>query len=184
MTMTEQTIDEIEQYEPLFSYGHLRAHYLNSDTSSGNIHIRQFVRPEHCAELLENLTRDSRILTSNNNSTSQRELSAVSRQCLWELHSGIMIRVLENISGLHHLLPDTHCKQTHLVLNFPTSATNIKWHDPDTCLDVALILTIDLHSGDAHICTKKHALDNLIINDTSLQAIYWQHNSETSGIQP
>src|SRR6478609_5578831 len=102
MTLTEQTIDEIDQYEPLFSYGHLRAHYLNSDTSSGTIPIKQFVRPEHCAELLENLIHDSRILTSNDNTLPQRELSAVSRQCLWELHSGIMIRVLENISGLNH----------------------------------------------------------------------------------
>ena len=183
MTATRQPTHETSGYEALISYGHLRAHYLGSDITSGALHVNQFLRPEHLETLRESLLQDRAILLSADNALLQRELTPVSRQCLWELQSGIMLRVLENITGLHNLLPDTRCKQTRLL--FPPSLPGLdNWQDPDTRLDAALVLVIRLDRGDAEFCTTAQALAKVVAGSTAtLQVTYWQHNAAATGEQ-
>lgn len=179
MTSTKQSTSETSGYDPLFGYGHLRANYIGSDMASGSLHVTQLVRPEHLVTLRDHLLIDRAILSSGKNTQLQRKITAVSRQCLWELQSGIMLRVLENITGLHNLLPDTHCKQTCLLLP-PTMTGLSQWCDPDTSLDVALVLVIQLDNGDAQLCTSAQSLDKISIGNASLQVSYWQHHPATT----
>ena len=183
MTLSKKSMHEIDDYEPLFSYGHLRGQYLNSAMTDGYLHIKQFVRPEHISILREQLVANKNILSSTSKKELQRKLTPVSRQCLWELHSGIMLRVVENITGLHNLLPDTYCKQTHLL---PTSSEKItlnSWHDPSSCLDAALVLIIQLDSGNAELCNTAEALAKITTKNIALQVTYWQHNMQAAGVQ-
>lgn len=183
MMPTENLMHRTGDYEPLFSYRYLRDQYLNSAMTDNYLHIKHFVRPEHISILCEQLIADKNILLSACNTELQRALSPVSRQCLWELHSGIMLRALENITGLHNLLPDTYCKQTRLL---PSSSEKIaleSWHDPDSCLDAALVLIIHLCSGDTEFCTTADALAKITTNSSALQITYWQHNTKTQGAQ-
>ncbi|HSC75793.1 MAG TPA: hypothetical protein VLB90_06125 [Pseudomonadales bacterium] len=179
MTSSEQSTREVNSYESLFGYGHLRAHYLGSDMTTGSLHVTQFVRTEHLAILRDNLLIDRAILSHGSNTLLQRQITPVSRQCLWELQSGIMLRVLENITGLHNLLPDTHCKQTRLLL--PPDTTGLhQWHTPDTRLDVALVVVIQLDNGNAQLCTNAQSLDTTSTGNASLQVSYWQHHPATT----
>lgn len=183
MTANGQSTCEAIGYEPLFSYGHLRANYIGSDMASGSLRVTQFVRHEHIATLRDNLLADRALLSSGKNTLSELNLSPVSRQCLWELQSGIMLRVLENITGLHNLLPDTRCKQTRLILP-PDTAGLHNWHDADTDLDITLVLVIQLDSGDVQFCTDAQSLANTSTGSASLQVSYWQHNpATTEGVQ-
>lgn len=183
MNATPPQDHDHSSYEPVFSYGHLRAHYLQSDMGSGSVHIRQFVRAEHLATLREHLLADRATLTTTPNTLLQVSLSAISCQCLWELQSGIMLRVLENISGLFNLLPDTHCKQTSLLLPPVTHAGIGQWHDPNTRLAAALVLVINLDNGDADLCVNADALSRVTTGSTSsLQVTYWQHYGDTAGV--
>lgn len=182
MTATAQPTYETSGYEALISYGHLRAHYLGSDITSGILHVNQFLRQEHLETLRESLLQDRAILISADNALLQRELNPVSRQCLWELQSGIMLRVLENITGLHNLLPDTRCKQTRLL--FSTSMPGLdNWQDPDTRLDAALVLVIRLDQGDAEFCTTPQALAKVLTGNAAIQVTYWQHHAAVTGEQ-
>ncbi len=128
-------------HNAIFSYGSMRAAYVNSDfPSQGSLSITQFVRPEYSKELHKALIQDKAIFLQHPNTLQQNQLSPVSRQCLWELQSGIMIRLLENMTGITHLLPDTHCNYSGLDM-------------PDTCntLKSALRVSICLITGDAVI---------------------------------
>ncbi len=183
MTASKKLTHDTEDYEPLFSYGHLRGHYFNSVIADGHLCVKQFVRPEHISILREQLIANEYILSFTSNTELQRGLSPVSRQCLWELHSGIMLRVLENITGLQNLLPDTHCKQTRL-LPTPSEKTVLNtWHDANSHLDAALVLIIQTSSGDADFCTTAEALAKITTNDLALQVTYWQHNMKIAGAQ-
>lgn len=162
-------------YEPLFSYGHLRSRYTGSDLSSGTLAITQFARPEHLGTLREQLLNDQSILMLHPNTHAQRELSPVSRQCLWELHSGIMLRVLENITGIHNLLPDPHCQQSGLLLPGQASSLPSTWLDDATELKVALVMLLSLDNGNASLFTKQQALQQAIVSSATLCITYWQY---------
>jgi hypothetical protein len=183
MTNDEQLIRETNGYEPLFSYGHLRGHYVGSDMTCGALHVEQFVRPEHLSALRETLVADHVVMSpSSDAAVQQRKAMPITRQCLWELQSGIMLRVLENITGLHNLLPDTRCKQTRIVFA-PSEQPKIEtWHDPDTGLDVALVLVIQLNNGDAEFSTNAKSLTEVVTSCTALQVSYWQHKFEMTGV--
>jgi hypothetical protein len=151
-----------KQHKALFSYGHMRATYANSDfCNSESLLIQHFVRPEYLAALYNALMQDKGIFFEQPNTQQQAQLSPVSRQCLWELHSGIMIRLLENITGLTNLLPDTHCIHTGLRV---ASKSNL--------IGSALFLAIYLKNGSAILHRKNHFQDN---NDDILYVTYWQH---------
>lgn len=182
MTLSKKSMHEIKSYEPLFNYGHLRGQYLNSVMTDGYLYIKQFVRPEHISTVREQLAADKNILSSTGKTELQRKLSPVSRQCLWELHSGIMLRVLENITGLHNLLPDTYCKQTHLLPASSEKITLNSWHDPSSGLDAALVLIIQTSGGDAEFCTTAEALAKITTDNFALQVTYWQHNVKIAGV--
>lgn len=171
---------EIDQgYEALFSYGYLRTHYLASDISSGKLLVNRFIRPESLQLLSNELLKDSHLLTRNN-TTLQFKLSPLSRQCLWELHSGIMIRILENITKISNLLPDPHCTESML---YPHPSAKFKlhnWVNPDTNLEAGLVLIINLGNGDAHFCSTALALQQISIDAPSLQLTYWRNN-QTAG---
>ena len=183
MTPTNNAMHEIDNYEPLFSYGHLRGQYMNSVMADGYLHVKQFVRHEHISILREQLIADKHILSPASNAKLQRKLSPTSRQCLWELHSGIMLRVLENITGLHNLLPDTYCKKTHLILSSSKKIALNSWHDKSSCLDAALVLIIQLNSGNAEFCNTAEALAKTTADNAALQITYWQHNIKIAGLQ-
>lgn len=171
---------EQSQYEPLFSYGQLRGHYLNSDMSKGLLHIGQFARPEHLALLRSSLSTDSNALTPSPDAASLLSLSPVSRQCLWELHSGIMLRVLENITGLFNLLPDTYCKQSRLLLAGEKSGLG-EWRDRSTGLSAVLVVVLQLDSGSADLCTSAEVLPLVKTESAALQITYWQHHPDNAG---
>lgn len=155
-----------ESYKALFSYGHMRATYIDADFSSSDfLHIAHFVRHEYLNDLRNALTSNQDIFSQQPNTLLQSQLSPVSRQCLWELHSGIMIRLLENITGLANLLPDTHCKHSGL---------NIFTHNNH---DSALLLSICLSSGNAVL--KKLGGNNKdhLSSANIFHVSYWQHSA-------
>jgi hypothetical protein len=166
-------------YDTLFSYGHLRANYLNSDMTLGKLSIKKFLRLDHLDVLRKELIKDSAILTKTPNTDFQVALSPISRQCLWELHSGIMIRTIENITNIPNLLPDTHCKQSRLLLASSANNAGIaSWHNTETQQEVAIALIIFLDSGDAVICTDYKILSEVLISSDILQIIYWKKIAE------
>lgn len=173
--MTALTAQSMNDYEPLFGYGQLRGVYLNSDMSTGQLHIKQFVREEHVTLLREALLSDRHIFMKSPNTLQQAGLSPVSRQCLWELHSGIMLRVLENITGIHNLLPDTHCHSTELLPAPCTDCTGTAHETPTTGLVNAITILLLLDSGDALLCTDDQLLENIRCDSPVLRVSYWQH---------
>lgn len=182
MTNASTPLHDISSYKTLFCYGHLRGHFLHANMSSGKLHIDQFIRPESLAELKTQLVGNQAILTQTPNTPLQRDLAPMSRQCLWELQSGIMLRALENVTGLNNLLPDTHCKATRLLLPpDDTSLSLAKWHDAITKLDVALVLVILLDQGDAILFTTPEALKSTAIDTAAFQITYWQNNRALRG---
>lgn len=153
-----------EPYKALFSYGHMRAAYLAADfPSNGLLQIAHFVRREHLDDLRNALISNQGIFSQQPNTLLQSQLSPICRQYLWELHSGIMIRLLENITGLTNLLPDTHCEHSGFNV-FTHSNTNS-----------ALLLSICLTSGNATLkklgSNNKNHFDSVNIFHVS----YWQH---------
>lgn len=175
------TATATDKQESLFSYGHLRGHYLHSDMGSGLLHIDQFVRPEHVEALRAQLLAERDIFTTSPNTALQPQLSPLGRQCLWELQSGIMLRVLENITGLHHLLPDTHCRASTLLLPPATHAGLSEWRDAPTGLHAALVVVIALVDGSAVLCTRADTLASVAIGEGALQVAYWQHGTTRTG---
>ena len=183
MIMTENSMYKTNDYEPLFSYRILRDQYLNSLMTDGHLCVKQFVRSKHVSSLYEQLLADRNILLSGHCVELQRALSPVSRQCLWELQSGIMLRALENITGLCNLLPDTYCKQTRFLPNSSGKIFLESWRDEKFCLDTVLVLIIQLHSGNAEFFTTTDALAKITISDPALQITYWQHNPKAKGTE-
>jgi hypothetical protein len=181
MTIATNSSHDSNGYKTLFGYGHLRGKFLHSDMSGGKLHIDHFVRPEFLSELREQLITNQDILTQTPNTTLQRDLAPASRQCLWELHSGIMLRALENITDLTNLLPDTHCKSTRLLFPSGTGMPLAQWHDPSTKLDVALVLVILLDQGDAMLFTTPDAFSATSISSVALQVTYWKNNRAMHG---
>lgn len=165
----------VDAYEPLFSYGHLRGRYAGSKLSAGMLAIPQFARPEHLATLREHLLKDQAIFTLQPNTRAQLGLSPVSRQCLWELHSGIMLRVLENITGIHHLLPDPHCRHSGFVLTGQPIPLPSTWRDDATGLEAALVILLRLDNGEATLCTTPQAVRLSTVSSATLCMSYWQH---------
>lgn len=92
----------------LFAYGGLRERYDTQDASHAPVRLEGFVHPDNVAPWWEAIRHDQAILSRAPNTQWQGELSPLSRQALWELHSGIMLRLLEHLAGMSHLLPDTH----------------------------------------------------------------------------
>jgi hypothetical protein len=138
--------------DTLFAYGQTRERY---QLPAGSLPIasrllRQLVRPEYITSLATALDSDRELLICHRPADSELSLSPITRQCLWELHSGIFLRLLENISGYSNLIPDTHCR--HLIFtqaNQPLHLDN--WHDTETNLQITAYLCIGLVSGDGSL---------------------------------
>jgi len=153
-----------EPYKALFSYGHMRATYIPSNFSDqGCLSIAQFVRPEYLEDLRHALINDQAIFLQHPNTQQQSELSPVSRQCLWELHSGIMIRLLENITGISNLLPDTHCQ--HSGFNAA---------DAPNAYNPTLLLSICLTTGNAALKQTNTPSRNPSEIANTFHMYYWQ----------
>lgn len=164
----------MSQFDPLFSYAHIRSHYLNSDLATGSLEINNFLRPEHRAICNSALLADRTIFTTRPNTLQQHLLSPISRQILWELHSGIMIRLLENITNLQNLLPDVHCRNSMLI--FPNSDLSaLKQHDEQTGLAAALVTIVYLDTGNAVLYTSKTAMNDHMANGSALYMTYLHH---------
>jgi hypothetical protein len=163
-----------ENFETFFSYGHMRANYLGSGIKSGNLNIEMFIRPKYIFEIKKNIILDSKVFKECPNTYLQSTLSPISRQFLWEIQSGIMIRLLENITNETNLIPDTHCKQSKLEQN-PTNKLRLEnWHDPDTNLKAALVLGVSLDNGSAFICKNPSSLGRVSIDSPHIITTYWQ----------
>lgn len=163
--------------DTLFLYSRLREDYLNSDMQQGKIIINNFLRIDYLEALRKELVKDYKILSTTPNTKLQISLSPISRQCLWELHSGIMIRAIEKITNINNLLPDTHCKNSRLLLAL--SNPNIaQWEIPATQQEIAVVLIIFLDRGDAAIFTNKKSLAEIVITSNALQIIYWKKAPE------
>ena len=180
MIASEQTNEDSVGYEPIFSYGHLRANYTGSEINNGLLPVSQFVRKEHVAALHEALLLDKDNLATAS-AMAQRNITPVTRQCLWELQSGIMIRVLENITGLHNLLPDSRCKQSQIALASNATALQLPVQkDPETGLTSALLVLIQLHTGNAYLCTSASKPDCIKSEGDTLCVTYWQHKPDVT----
>jgi hypothetical protein len=158
-------------HEPLFSYGYLRAHYIGTTISAHEcLAIKNFLRPEHRKATQTALTQDQSIFSTTPNTALQQQLSPISRQFLWELHSGIMLRLLENISGLANLLPDTHCQYSGFLSTTDTRPANTT---------IALILFININTGNATLYLP-HLQPQPNIQDTTnnLKISYWRYIAE------
>jgi hypothetical protein len=139
-------------HENLFSYGTVRAlHASDTPVATYEMHIPEFVRSDLLAGLRTALVADTQILTTTPNTTLQNFLSPLSRQCMWELHSGIMLRLLENITGIRNLLPDTHCRHSCLLPLEQALVQDTVKNDIETGLDISLVLLLCLDHGDAII---------------------------------
>ncbi len=168
-------------HELLFSYGQIREHYAKHGPNTADpLRIEHFIRREHLPLLNRSLRDDGPIFTHRPNTLLQINLSPVSRQCLWELHSGIMLRLLENITGLTNLLPDTHCKQSFLLPKDRATPLPIAWHDANTGLTAALIMFLQLDTGDAVICRSTDSAHSINPSMNTLQITYWQHSVKIS----
>lgn len=170
-----------EPYKALFSYGHMRATHLGQHLSeSEQLVIDQFVRPEYLTALRDVLNHDHTIFSCHPNTLQQRYLSPLSRQCLWELHSGIMIRLLENITGLSNLLADTHCEYSGLAQTLASTASTHELPQPPVALPPTLTVSIDLASGSATLSRAGSAyLLPAVSPNGTLHACYWQHSITT-----
>ncbi|MEZ5540398.1 MAG: hypothetical protein R3E63_10745 [Pseudomonadales bacterium] len=160
-----------DSHKALFSYGHMRAHYTGRGIDANNsLLIEQFIRPENLTNLREALLQDQAIFSECPNTYLQSHLSPISRQCLWELQSGIMIRLLENITLLDNLLPDTHCRYSFLSLknSKPYQSSNKN----DAAATPTLVLHIDLDSGGAKLIINTRQFP---LQENVLQFCYWQH---------
>lgn len=163
-----------ENFETFFSYGHIRAKYLGHGIKSGILNIEMFIRPEYIFEIKKHIILDSKILEACPNTHLQSTLSPISRQFLWEMQSGIMIRLLENITNITNIIPDTHCKKSKLEKN-PINKLSIEnWHDPDTNLKAALVIGVSLNNGNAFICTNPSSLGKVSIESPHIITTYWQ----------
>ncbi|MEZ5436423.1 MAG: hypothetical protein R3E67_07940 [Pseudomonadales bacterium] len=118
------------------------------------------MRPEYLEDLRHALINDQAIFLQHPNTQQQSELSPVSRQCLWELHSGIMIRLLENITGISNLLPDTHCQYS----GFNAADTP----------NPTLLLSIGLTTGNAALKQTNAAARNPSETANTFYMYYWQ----------
>lgn len=166
--------------EQLFAYGQTRERYLmkEGEPRRATQHIQQFVRHEHLDTLRQALLRDKALLQQKTTPEWQLGLSPISRQCLWELHSGILIRLLENISGQTQLLPDAQCRHLSLmdITSGPVSVDS--WHDTVSDLPIALYVFIGLDTGEAILYPdKQHAIT---LNEPTLQVAYYHYSGEAT----
>ncbi len=162
-------------HEPLFSYGRLRSEHTNADIfkNSGILEVLSFIRPEALAVTQAALQKDQLIFQETPNTTLQVNLSQTSRQFLWELHSGIMIRTLENITNIQNMLPDTHCHYSHFVnldthtYEKRTAGINIE--------NICLYLFINLKNGEAILQSPKNTQTKSIYQSNLIKICYWQN---------
>ncbi|HNE26180.1 MAG TPA: hypothetical protein PLH12_03460 [Pseudomonadales bacterium] len=173
--MTTNNLKLLTAHEPLFSYGRLRSEHTNADAfkNSGILKILSFIRPEALAVTQAALQKDQLIFQKTPNTTLQVNLSIISRQFLWELHSGIMIRTLENITNMRNMLPDTHCHYSHFVnadthtYEKQTIGINIE--------NICLYLFINLENGEAILQSTKNTQTKSIHQGNSVKICYWQN---------
>ena len=159
-------------HDNLFCYGQIRAaHASGSLALQGKLHIKEFVRHDILTTLKDALLSDRETLTTNPNTSKQTSLSSPSRQCLWELHSGIMLRLLENITGTRNLLPDTHCKQSRLLQRGDPVISNMQ--DTDAGLQASLVLLIMLNTGAAIIANASNSTADIATDANTLKIVYW-----------
>ena len=140
-------------FHTLFSYGATRERYL-LPPGAVPIHckaLEQLVRPEQLAALSTAIRQDAHLFVRGIDN-NERLLSPVTRQCLWELHSGIFLRLLENISGHEQLLPDSRHHHLLMMGTHQTLST-AHWQDTHLHLPIALYLCIGLDTGNAMLVT-------------------------------
>ncbi len=166
-----------DSHKALFSYGHMRAHYTGRGfDTNGCLLIEQFIRPENLAGLSEALKHDRVIFSQCPNTQLQSQLSPIGRQCLWELQSGIMIRLLENITHLENLLPDTHCSESFFAVEDNSIPKSSQKNNGNTTS--ALTLTICLNTGNATL-TYSSTANSQPLSGNTLQFCYWQYQNKT-----
>ncbi|HQQ63756.1 MAG TPA: hypothetical protein PLF22_09310 [Pseudomonadales bacterium] len=174
-------------HENLFSYGPVRAlHAAATPVPGYELHVHEFIRRDVLLALRDALSADADILTTMPNTGLQNLLSPLTRQCLWELHSGIMLRLLENITGIKNLLPDTHCKQSCLLPRGEAFAKNPAARDSDTGLHASLVLLLLLDNGDAiirNLSVPSSAGRTIGTDEASadkknvMKIVYWTHQA-------
>lgn len=157
-------------FDVLFSYGQTRERYL---LPAGAMPVtckslEQLVRPEQLTALSKAIRQDSTLLT-HAAANNELQLSPVTRQCLWELHSGIFLRLLENISGHEHLLPDTHHHHAWLLAAHQRLEIT-DWYDDTLKLPIALYACIGLDTGNALLITA--STSHLVVAEPTLGIAY------------
>lgn len=165
-------------HEPIFSYGRLRSEYTQAPAfqTSGFLEVPLFIRPEALAVTQAALQKDQPIFQETPNTTLQVNLSHTSRQFLWELHSGIMIRTLENITNLQNMLPDTHCHYSNFVT---TDARTYNKHTTNGIAieNICLYLFINIKNGSAILQSKKHTRAHSTYQGDTIKICYWENKA-------
>lgn len=166
-------------FDQLFTYGQTREHYAVKPGERINTEreILALVRPEHLATLREAVFHDRAILDNCSGRQWQLRLSPVTRQCLWEMHSGIFLRLLENITGYTQLLPDAKCHFLKLHSQIASTVTTENRQDPETGLPVILYLFLGLDSGNAILASANG--NPVTINEPSLQFAFLYFSGNT-----
>jgi hypothetical protein len=169
---------------PLFSYGKIREQHAaraslitNNDISTAPVHIPQFVRPEFLQSWQNAISCDAPTMSKSLCAETQLALSPISRQSIWELQSGIMLRLLETITGKQGLLPDGHGIFSRFWQPPVIHCGPANWHDSDTGLQGAINLLL-LLNGDALILNHQNNtidLNQLPNHQGVLQLLYFSH---------
>lgn len=172
--------------EQIFAYGQTRERYgmKEGEPRRPLQHIQHFVRHEHANTLKHALLHDKDHFRNDHIAALEKAdlhwqlaISPISRQCVWELHSGILIRLLENITGLTQLVPDAQCRYLQLLDTTNQSLVPVNWHDEATNLPIVLYVFIGLDSGAAMLCPDKN--QEIILAEPTLQVAYFHYSGET-----
>ena len=138
--------------------------------------LQQFVKHEHISDLKQAILGDSTVLNEKQDAQWQLQLCPISRQYLWELHSGILIRLIENISGHTHLLPDAQCHYLAVHLDSDNNVLNTLQTDNNTGLPVCLNLYIGLLSGNAILCAESNR--SIRLQEPTLQMAFFSYSGD------
>jgi hypothetical protein len=164
--------------ELIFTYGQTRERYAMQENEPPRHFqtIQQFVKHEHLPDLKQSILGDSSVLNGNKDVQWQLQLRPISRQCLWELHSGILIRLIENISGHTHLVPDAQCRYLAIHVASDNSVLNTLQTDNNTGLPVCLNLYIGLLSGSAILCAENNR--SIHLQEPTLQMAFFSYSGD------
>ncbi len=166
--------------EMIFTYGRTRDLYAMKEHEPLRTFqvIDQLIRPEYLPVVRNALLADQALIENKSDNQWQLALSPVSRQCVWELHCGIMIRLLETVSGLTHLLADAQCQHMRLIEPPEQRWSTTNWHDTKTELPIALYLLLGIRSGSAILCTEPDR--KLVLNEPTLQMAFFRFSGYIS----